>query len=110
MSGLWLGHAFEKMAAAKSHDPCSGQAICGPMPHTCAPKGRRVERMHPGSMEECILSEPSGREAQDAMCHTTGRQSDSVLKDIDACLKSIYCYMLRIPRSCFPAAPCTVNS
>lgn len=48
--------------------------------------------------------------AQNATDHTTGEESSSLFEDIDACLKNIYCYMLRIPRSCFPAAPDTVIS
>lgn len=84
-----MGHAFDKMAVAWSQDPCPGQAICGPVRHTYAPKGRRVERMRPGSMEECMLSESFGRGARDATDHAMGLESDSVLQGIDVCLKNI---------------------
>lgn len=55
-------------------------------------------------------NEPSLQTAQDAIDHAMGKESSSLLRDIDAYLKNIYCYMLRVPRSCFPAAPYTVIS
>lgn len=51
------------------------------------------------------------KEAHDTTNHAIGKESTSLLlQDIDVCLKDIYCYMLRISRSCFPAAPFTVIS